>query len=99
MVRHIVSFNYQEKFDRNQNRENALIVKNELETLVEKIDGIIELKVYIDSLDTSDRDLVLNSLFKNAEDLAAYQVHPEHQKVVAIVNTMMMNKTTIDYIE
>ena len=99
MVRHIVSWNYKDGFSENENRENALKVKNELENLLGKIDGIIELKVCTELLPASNKDVVLSSLFESEEALAAYQIHPAHKRVSAFVGTIMTNRVCIDYLE
>lgn len=99
MVRHIVSWNYKDGFSDTQNKENALKVKNELESLIGKIDGIIELKVHINTLASSNKDIILNSLFKNEESLAAYQIHPEHMRVSSFIGSVMQSRACIDYFE
>ncbi|HCQ89681.1 MAG TPA: stress protein [Clostridium sp.] len=99
MVRHIVTWNYKDGFSEEENKENATKVKNELEAVVEKINGIIELKVHINALSSSNRDIVLNSLFESEEALAAYQIHPEHKRVSSFIGSVMKNRTCIDYIE
>lgn len=93
------TWNYKDGFSEEENKENAIKVKNELEALIEKINGIIELKVYINALSSSNRDIVLNSLFESEEALAAYQIHPEHKRVSSFVGSVMKNRTCIDYIE
>lgn len=99
MVRHIVAWNYKEGFSDTENKENAQKVKIELEDLIKYIDGIIELKVYINTLTTGNRDIILNSLFQSEEILAAYQIHPEHKRVSLFVGTVMQNRVCIDYYE
>ena len=99
MVRHIVCWNFKEEFTKEQNIKNSLKVKCELENLVNTINGIIELNVITDILSTSNKDIVLNSLFENEEALAAYQKHPEHKRVSTYVGTVMQNRVCIDFIE
>lgn len=99
MVRHIVAWNYKDGFNEIENKENAQKVKAELEALMQCIGGIIELKVHVNTLPTGNRDIVLNSLFLSEETLAAYQTHPEHQRVSAFVGTVVQNRTCIDYYE
>ena len=99
MLRHIVMWNYADGFTDDENKQNAKKMKSELEALTQYIDGIIELKVYINTLSSSNKDIILNSLFKNAEALSAYQTHPEHQRVSRYVSTVMQNRACIDYFE
>ncbi len=99
MVRHIVMLNFKEEFSPAENHENAKRVKSLLEGLKNVIPGIVEFRVIIDALPTSNKDLVFNTLFESAETLAAYQTHPEHVRVASYVASVMCNRTCIDYNE
>ena len=101
MVRHIVAWNYKEGFSDSENKENAEKIKSELEALPRLIDGIIEMKVYIysDLLSSGNRNIVLNSLFKNEEALAAYIIHPEHKRAGEFVRSVTQDRASVDYIE
>jgi len=99
MVRHIVTWNYKDGFSETENRKNAMKIKNDLESLLQVVDGAIELKVYINELSTSNRDLVLNSLFESEESLAGYQLNPQHQEISAFIGSVMQNRACIDYYE
>lgn len=99
MIRHIVMWNFKEGFTSEQNIANAGKVKEGLEGLAGVIPGIIKMEVVIEALKTSNRDIVLNSLFVSRAALAAYQIHPDHVRVSEYVGTVMMNRTCIDYLE
>jgi len=99
MLRHIVAWNYKDGFTEIENKENAEKIKKELEALTEYIDEIVELKVCINTLSTGNKDMILNSLFENEGKLAAYQVHPEHQRVAGFVRSVTQDRACIDYYE
>jgi len=99
MLRHIVAWNFKEGFTDEQNRENALKVKSELESLINHIDGLVEIRVFIDQLPSSTRNIVLNSLLRDEEALAVYQAHPEHQRVAAFVASVTRDRVCVDYLE
>lgn len=99
MIRHIVAWNYKEGFSESENEKNAEKVKSELEALTQCIDGIVELKVYKNTLPSGNRDIILNSLFLSEDALNAYQTHPEHQRVSEFVGTVMQDRVCIDYYE
>ena len=99
MVRHIVCWNYKDGFSREQNIENSKKVKYELENLMYKINGIIELNVIVNVLSSSNKDIILNSLFADEEALAMYQNHPEHEKVSAFIGTVLQNRVCVDFME
>lgn len=98
-VRHIVAWNFKDGFTEEEKIKNAQKFKNEVEALVNCIDGIIELKVHINVLPTSNKDIILDSLFESEEALSAYQIHPEHQKVGGFAGTFLQDRACIDYCE
>lgn len=99
MVRHIVMWNFMDGFTDDENIRNAQRVKMELEDLPSSIPGIVSFEVIVSTLKSSNRDIVLNSLFEDEEVLANYQIHPDHFRVSAYVGNVMMNRSCIDYIE
>lgn len=99
MVRHIVMWNFKDDFTDEENTHNAQRVKTELEALSSTIPGIVSLEVMISKLKSSNRDIVLNSLFEDEEMLANYQIHPDHVRVSAYVGAVLMNRSCIDYFE
>jgi hypothetical protein len=99
MVRHIVLWNYADGFTPEENTQNAQKMKSLLEELPGLIDGIVELKVQINPLPLSNRDIMLDSLFESEEALAAYIVHPEHKRVGEFVRSVTKDRACIDYKE
>ena len=99
MVRHIVSWKFKDGFSETENTQNALIIKEKLENLSKIIEGIVELKVYITDVSSSDKDLILNSLFVDEKALSEYQVHPEHKKAGTFIGTVLQDRVCIDYEE
>ncbi len=99
MVRHIVAWNYAEGFTEEENKKNALKMKEELEGLINLIPGVISIHLYIDPLDTSESDMVLDSVFESEEALKAYIVHPEHVRVgTNYVKPSVRNRKCIDFV-
>ncbi len=56
-------------------------MKQHLEALNGKIAGLLEIRVYTDSLDSSNMDVILDSSFEDEAALKAYAVHPDHVSV------------------
>lgn len=99
MVKHVVAWNYAQGFTAEENRNNALIMKKELENLKNLIPGIVSIELYINPLGSSDSDLLLDSVFENEEALKAYVVHPEHVRVgTEYVKPVVCNRKCIDVI-
>ena len=99
MIRHIVAWNHKDGFTEAEKKENAEKIKTELEALTQCMDGIIELRVHINTMPSGNRDVVLNSLFHSEEALAAYQIHPEHKKAGSFIGAVMQDRICMDYYE
>ncbi len=99
MIRHVVMWNYDDECSPVENRENAIKIKSGLEDLRYAVEGVVSLNVYIDPLDSSNADIMLDSLFVDAEALAAYQEHPKHQRLAAFLRDCTTNRMCLDYEE
>ena len=99
MLRHIITWNYGEGFSEEDNKTNARRIKEGFEALQGGIEGLIEIKVYINELETSNKDLILNCLFESEAALEAYKANPDHEAVSTYVKRVMQNRACIDYYE
>ena len=68
---------HKNQFERNIKKN----IKEGLEGLKGKVPGIVEIKVEINGLASSNADLMLDSTFENEDALKGYSTHPEHVKV------------------
>ena len=78
MVKHIIIWKLKEEYNTKEVKEN---IKTELEALMGQIPGLIEIKVEISPLSTSNGDLLLYSVFESEEALKGYAIHPAHVRV------------------
>ena len=97
MTRHIVMWNYADGFTPEENAQNAIKMKALLEELPSLITGIVELKLHINDMESSNRDLMLDSTFESADALAAYIVHDEHKRVGEFVRAVTKDRACVDY--
>ncbi len=81
MVKHIILWTLKDEFSEDEKSNIKAGIKEGLESLKGKIPGLVEIKVNINGLSSSNADLMLDSLFENEEALKGYAVHPEHVKV------------------
>lgn len=81
MVKHIILWKLKEEYNNESVKQD---IKNGLEGLIGKIPGLTEISVQITSLDSSNADVMLYSVFKNETALREYANHPEH---VLVANT------------
>jgi len=73
-------------------------VKVNFENLISKINNIHKYVVGINITDSPAAfDLVINSDFRNAEDLKSYIEHPEHQRAVEFNKQYSIKKAVVDY--
>lgn len=96
MVKHIVMWNIQEQF----NKQEALdTLKSTLEALKSKIDYIIEIEVGFNFNDSdSSHEVVLYSTFASKEDLEAYLIHPAHVEAGKYVRSVVKDRVVVDYV-
>ncbi|MGI6175971.1 MAG: Dabb family protein [Christensenellales bacterium] len=93
MIRHIVFF----KFDPNK-PEAAQTSAKLLRELPKKIDVIRYLQVGFDVTHSSrSYDMALICDFDHLADLAAYDVHPEHQKVREYIHSVRIGTAACDF--
>ena len=92
MIRHIVIWDLPDK-------SYAPKIKQELEELANCVPGVVELKVNFNALPSSNKDIILNSLFESEEALKSYQGHPAHVKAGEFIKAVTQNRVCIDYIE
>jgi len=98
MVRHIVAWSYADGLTKEEKQKNAETIKRELENLKNVINGIVSLNVITNPLETSESDLMLDSVFESEAALKAYTVHPEHVRVATTyVRPVTKNRKCIDF--
>lgn len=83
MVKHIILWQLKDEFSTEEKETIKAGIKEGLESLQGKIPGLVDIKVQITGLPSSNADLMLDSTFESEEALKGYAVHPEH---VAVAN-------------
>lgn len=81
MVKHVILWTLKDEYSASEKESIKKGIKEGLEGLKGKVPGIAEIKVHINGLESSNADLMLDSLFENEDALKGYAVHPEHVKV------------------
>lgn len=99
MVRHVILWKLNDELSTEQKQTVKADVKAGLEGLVGKVPGLVEVKVIIDGrLDSSNCDIMLDSVLENEEALKGYAVHPEHVAVAnGKVRPYTVVRTCLDY--
>ena len=97
MVKHIIIWQLKEEANTSEVKAG---IKQGLEGLAGVIPGLIEIKVMINPMESSNGDVMLYSVFESEEALKGYAVHPEHVKVADnIVRPYTKTRACFDYIE
>jgi len=94
MIRHIVAWNLLEGQE-----DAAAKIKTDLEALKDQLDYLRSIQVYVNTLESSSRSLVLETTFDNEDDLRRYAVAPEHLKCVDFIKTVTEGRIALDFQE
>ena len=78
MVKHIILWTLKSEFSAEEKQKIKAGIKQNLEALLGKIEGLTEIKVITDCLPTSNAEVMLDSTFENFDALKAYATHPDH---------------------
>lgn len=78
MVKHIILWELKEEFNSGKIKQD---IKQNLEGLMGKIPGLLNISVVIEKLPSSNADIMLDSAFSDEAALKAYATHPEHVAV------------------
>ncbi len=97
MVKHIILWTLKECSESEKIKIKKGIKEN-LEGLMGKIDGLTEIKVYTEGLASSNADLMLDSSFVSVEALKGYAVHPDHVYVAdTFVRPFTLTRSCLDF--
>ncbi len=98
MVKHVILWQLKDELTASEKKEVKKGIKEGLEGLAGKIPGLLEIKVQIEGLASSNVDVMLDSSFTDEEALKAYAVHPEHVAVAdGKVRPYTKTRACLDY--
>ncbi len=80
MVKHVILWQLKDELSTEEKENVKLGIKEGLEGLKGKVPGLIEIKVNINGLASSNADVMLDSTLESEEALKGYAVHPDHVK-------------------
>jgi len=92
MVKHVIVWKLKDEYSAEEKENIKKGIKEGLEGLKGKIPGLVDIKVNINGLASSNADLMLDSTFETEEALKGYSVHPEH---VAVANGKVRPYTAV----
>ncbi len=80
MVRHVILWKLKAGLSAEEKKKIAEDIKEHLEALVGRIPGLISLDIVMNGMESSNADVMLDSVLESEEALKRYQAHPEHVK-------------------
>jgi len=98
MLKHMIIWNLKADLSVDEKETAKQKIKNELEALIDISDDVLEIKVVINTLDTSTGDIMLDSSFKDKKALEFYASHPEHVEAAVFIKSVVASRHCIDYI-
>lgn len=81
MVKHVIIWTLKEEIKAEEKENIKANIKVGLEGLKGQIEGLKEITVHINGLESSNTDLMLDSTFESVEALKGYAIHPAHVDV------------------
>lgn len=96
MIRHIVMWNLKDEAEGHDKAYNAQKIKEGLEGLVGKIDGLLKAEVGANVNPSGGVDLCLYSEFTSLEALNAYRINPLHKEVQKFVHAVITDRVSND---
>ena len=101
MVKHVVFFRLHDEAEGHTKLENALIIRDGLLALKDKINVLVEetVGINIPNAKNTDNDICLVCTFNSWEDLDTYATHPEHVKVAQYIGKCKSARSAVDYEE
>ncbi len=98
MVRHVIIWELKSELSPKEQETRKQLIKQELESLKGKIDGLLSIQVFTELLESSNGSLMLDSTFESEAALKAYSVHPQHLKVAEnIVRPYVSQRKCADF--
>ncbi|MBR6302257.1 MAG: Dabb family protein [Lachnospiraceae bacterium] len=98
MVKHVILWNLKDELGAEEKESIKKGIKEGLEGLKGKIPGLLEIKVNICPLASSNCDVMLDSSFEDEASLKGYAVHPEHVAVAdGKVRPYTKSRVCMDY--
>lgn len=96
MVKHMIIWKFKDEVADKEAQKVA--IKEALEGLVGKIDGLLSMTIHIHPLPSSNGDLMMDSTFESEKALLLYRDHPLHVEIAnTLVRPVMASRLALDY--
>ena len=92
MVKHVILWRLKDEVTGDAKKTVLRVMKENLEALVGKVPGLLNLTIVTEPMASSNADVMLDSTLESEEALKGYQSHPDH---VAVANTYVRPFTEV----
>ncbi|MBE6779090.1 MAG: Dabb family protein [Ruminococcaceae bacterium] len=100
MVKHVILWQLKDELSEEERTAVKAGMKESLEALAGQIPGLLEMRVQTEGLPTSNAEVMLYSVFTDAQALAGYAVHPAHVAAAdGYVSPYTKNRLCMDFAE
>ncbi|MCR5406228.1 MAG: Dabb family protein [Lachnospiraceae bacterium] len=98
MVKHIILWQLKDGLSADEKSRVKAEIKEGLEGLKGQIPGLLDIRVQIEGLVSSNADLMLDSAFEDEDALKGYAVHPLHVVVAdGVVRPNTKTRVCLDF--
>lgn len=97
MVKHIVMWNFNADMSLEEKKSAGAKMKELLEPIKDLVPGTIDIKVVMNEMESSNREIALIGTYETEEALKAYQVHPAHVEAGKYVRSVTCDRACLDY--
>ena len=84
MVKHVILWQLKDELSDTEKAAVKAGIKAGLEGLAGQIPGLVDIRVHIDALPSSNADLMLDTTFESAEALKGYSKRPYYKNRVCL---------------
>lgn len=99
MIKHIVLWKLDDSYSEKEKQAILQDLRARLIDLDRTITLIQHLEVYLKDPSAPDTnyDIMLDTVFNSFSDLKLYKDHPDHQKVIAFIKGLKLQRAAIDF--
>ena len=97
MIKHVLLWQFKDELSAEEKKDIRESAKYQLTKLVGVVPGLVDMKVEIEPLETSNADVYMEATCVDQSALKVYAVHPEHVKVKDMMVENAKVRLCMDY--
>jgi len=98
MIQHIVMWRLKSEAKRPDGIENLDRIERSIDAIRQSVPGVLQMQIGVNEAPAADAaDLVLLAQFDSWEALHAYERHPLHDELRALIGPLRIERRVLDY--